>query len=285
MATTSEERQEKELQKDDSWLFKQMQPFPAIALKALNLMAGTDTSLLQLCNLIRPDAAFSAEVLRIANSPLVAFPKNITNMLQASMVLGFHRLRSVVITVGLKSYLAGPFTPLLHSCWRHSLACGMIAERIAAANSRDKDFAYTAGILHDIGRIVMAMASPDFYGHIAIQKVDHPRDMLEAERTFYGIDHCQAGTVLAGSWQLPDAFLEIISHHHDAKSLTGDEVASIVAVSCLLAETLGFGTVPYREPLRYADILISTPNLRGLPADSEDLASELAREIRLIESA
>lgn len=74
-----------------------IQPFPAVALKAMNLMSGTETSLLALCNLIRSDSAFSVAVLKIANSPLVAFPKNVTSVLQASMLLGFQRLRSVVI--------------------------------------------------------------------------------------------------------------------------------------------------------------------------------------------
>lgn len=268
-----------------AWQAKEIPPFPAIALRALNLMAGTDTSLFQLCNLIRPDAAFSAEVLRIANSPLVAFPKDITSVLQASMVLGFRRLKSVVITVGLREYLADTFTPVLHSCWRHSVACGMIAERIAAANFHDKDFAYTAGILHDIGRVAMAVGSPDLYDQVAIQGVDQPREILETERSLYGVDHCQAGAILAKNWHLPDAFLEIITHHHNDHPQTRDEVASIVAISCLLADTLGFGLVGYRKRPSYPDTLNSVRNPRGVPADSDKLASELAREIHLIESA
>src|SRR5271166_5745606 len=88
-------------------------PFPAIALKALKLMAGTDTSLLELCNLIRADPAFSTAILRVANSPLVAFSKDVTSVLQASMLLGFLRLRRVVITVGLKTYFNNSFPPRL----------------------------------------------------------------------------------------------------------------------------------------------------------------------------
>jgi putative nucleotidyltransferase with HDIG domain len=279
MATAS-----KAVGKVETWQAGEIPPFPAIALKALNLMAGTDTSLFELCNLIRPDAAFSAKVLRIANSPLVAFPKNLTNMLQASMVLGFRRLRNVVITVGLRAYLVGPFTSVPHSCWRHSLACGMIAERIAASRFHDKDFAYTAGVLHDIGRMAMAVGSPRLYGQVALQPVDQPREMLAAERALYGTDHCQAGAVLAKSWHLPDAFSEIIAHHHDDDAQTRDDVPSIVAASCLLADALGFGVVRYREPLSYADILNSVRNLHGVPADSDELASELTREIQLIES-
>src|ERR1035438_1993072 len=101
------------------WKPDQLPPFPAVALKALNLMAGTNKSLLELCDLIRSDHAFSTAVMKIANSPLVAFSKNLRSVLQASMLLGFQRLRSVVITVGLKAYLKEPFTPLLQSCWRH----------------------------------------------------------------------------------------------------------------------------------------------------------------------
>ena len=161
----------------------------------------------------------------------------------------------------------------------------MIAERIAAANSRDKDFAYTAGILHDVGRIVMAMSLPDLYRQIAIQGADHPRQLLHAERALYGIDHCQAGALLVKSWHLPEAFLQIVAHHHDGHSQTGNDVASIVAASCQLADTLGFGIVRCVKPLSSTDILSSVGNLRTIHADGEDLASELAREIQLIESA
>src|SRR5438477_9881536 len=80
-------------------------PFPAVALKALNVLSGTDSSLIELCDLIRTDPVFSAEILKVANSPLVAFSKEVTNMLQASMLLGFRRLRRLVITVGFRSYV------------------------------------------------------------------------------------------------------------------------------------------------------------------------------------
>lgn len=275
----------KGLIKIEAWQPDEVPPFPAVALRALNLMAGTNTSLLELCNLIRPDAAFSTQVLRIANSPLVAFPKSITNMLQASMVLGFRRLRSVVITVGLRAYLSPPVNPLLHACWRHSLACAMIAERIASITSHDKDFAYTAGILHDIGRIAMAVTSPEIYREVAVRGSDQPQAMLKVERTVYGMDHCRAGSMLVKTWQLPAEFFEIIADHHNRQPRP-DGVASIVNVSCMLADSLGFGAVPYQAPGNYSEILTAFgATLPGFPAQSEELASDLTRSINLIESA
>jgi HD-like signal output (HDOD) protein len=120
------------------WDLAKIPPFPAIALKALNLISGTDTSLLELCNLIRSDVAFSTAVLKIANSPLVGFPKNVSSMLQASMLLGFQLLRNVVIMLGLKAYLRGSFTLLIRSCWHHKVACAIIAERCANWRFLDK---------------------------------------------------------------------------------------------------------------------------------------------------
>ena len=259
-------------------------PFPAIALQALNLMAGTDTSLLRLCNLIRPDPAFSTAVLRIANSPLVAFSKEVTSILQASMLLGFRRLKSVVITVGLKAYLQNSFSPLLESCWRHSVACAMIAERTATWSSLDKDFAYTAGILHDLGRVALATVMPQAYAGVVELGVEQPQDVLQIEQELCGIDHCQAGSALVSAWKLPEAFIQTVSSHHDPATRTTG-AASTVRPSCMLADALGFTVVPCRSPRSYPEILAEFSELARshFPADARELASEIANEIKVIE--
>jgi putative nucleotidyltransferase with HDIG domain len=261
-------------------------PFPAIALKALHLMAGTDTSLLELCNLIRSDLAFSTAILRIANSPLVAFSKNVTSVLQASMILGFKRLRSVVITVGLKAYLTSSFTPLMRLCWRHSVACAILAERSADWTFLDKHFASTAGILHDIGRVALATVMPEAYARVIERGADRPQDPLESERELCGIDHCQAGRSLVTAWNLPEAFLAIAACHHDpAATLPG--AASLISPSCELADSLGFAVIQCRSPRSYAEILAAFPKpaRNRFPADAQQLASEIASEINVIESA
>src|SRR5208282_2208051 len=233
-------------------------PFPAVALKALNLMSGTDTSLLELCNLIRSDLAFSTAILRIANSPLVAFSKNVTSVLQASMLLGFQRLRSVVITVGLKAYLKGSFTPLMQSCWHHSLACATIAERSAKWRFLDKDFAYTAGILHDIGRIALVAVMPAAYARVIERGADQVQDILQSERELCGIDHCQAGRSLAAAWNLPEAYLAITACDENPNA-HAPGAASLVAPSCELADSLGFAVIRCRSGRSYAEILTAFP--------------------------
>jgi len=269
----------------EKWRPDRVPPFPAVALKALNLIAGRDTSLLDLCNLIRPDPAFSTEVLRIANSPLVAFSKEVTNVLQASMLLGFRRLRNVVVTVGLRAYMENVFTPLLRSCWRHSVACGMTAERAARACALDKELAYTGGVLHDLGRVVLAVSMPDEYERLVEQGADDPHDFLRAERARFGSDHCQVGGVLVTEWALPPAFLPITTCHHDGKA-GATSADSIVALSCLMADALGFGPVQYRNLRSYSEVVENFPaSARGLfPTEKDLFAEEIGAEIALIES-
>jgi putative nucleotidyltransferase with HDIG domain len=268
------------------WDPDSVRPFPAVALRALKLMAGTDTALLELCNLIRADAAFSTAVLRIANSPLIAFSKNVTSVLQASMLLGFVQLRRMVITVGLRAYFNNSFTPLLRACWTHSLASAIIAERTADWSLLDKEFAYTAGILHDIGRVALATLMPEPYARVIERGAEWPQDILQSENELCGIDHCRAGRSLVTAWKLPEPFLDITACHHIPEMrLPG--TASLIAPSCAMADALGFSVVKCRSTRSYSDIVAEFPaRARArFPSEGEEFAADIANEIKLIESA
>jgi putative nucleotidyltransferase with HDIG domain len=270
---------------DERWAADILPPFPAVALRALNIMGGTDTCLLDLCDLIRADPAFSTAVLRLANSPLIGFRKQITSVLQASMLLGFRRLKSVAITIGLKAYLENHYAPTLQACWHHCLATAIVAELAAPSVSLDKDFAYTAGILHDVGRIAMAVSMPHCYARVLDIEVSQPEDLLRIEREICGIDHCKAGLALVKTWGLPSIFVEVTSCHHNGD----DEVAGVVSLvrpSCMLADALGFSVVQYRALRSYEAIIAEFPGTArsGLPADAKELTTIVRNTIRVIES-
>jgi putative nucleotidyltransferase with HDIG domain len=270
---------------EPAWKPEHLPAFPTIALKALQLIAGRDTSLLDLCTLIRTDPEFSSAILKVANSPLVAFSKNITSVLQASMLLGFRRLKCVVITVGLREYLKGPFTPLMQSCWRHSVACAMIAERAAMWSKLDREFAYSAGILHDIGRVAMIATMPEVYARAVENEADRPQDLLARERALFGVDHAEAGAAILQTWNLPSAFLEITMGHH-GEGLRPTGTASVIAPSCMLADALGFRVAKYSGLRSYPEILKTFPvaTWEQFPPEAEKFASEITEEIRVIEA-
>jgi putative nucleotidyltransferase with HDIG domain len=236
--------------------------------------------------LVRCDPVFTAEIIRIANSPLIAFSKEVTSILQATMLLGFRRLRRVVVTVGLRSYMAKSFTPPAHACWRHSVACAMIAERIARWNSIDRDFAYTAGILHDIGRVALAAVRPKLYSDLFEQAATNPAcSSLMCEREAFGLDHCEAGRLLLQTWGLPEAFVATTCLHHHP--LTHEEdAAEVIRLSCRLADALGFAAVQNPASPDCEQVLAEFPDsVRKQMSSADEIAAEIAKEIVVIEAA
>src|ERR1700686_1865542 len=172
------------------------------------------------------------------------------------------------------------------SCWRHSVACAIIAERSAKWTLQDNDFAYTAGILHDIGRVALATVMPDSYARVVERGANQSLDVLQSERELCGIDHCDAGRSLMIAWNLPEAFIEIAASHHDREPhLTG--TASLIPLSCALADSLGFAVIRYRSGPSYAAILAQFPASvqRHFPGTAEEFAADIANEITALESA
>ncbi len=260
-------------------------PFPTVALKALNLVTGANSSLSELCDLVRLDPVFTGEILRIANSPLIAFSKEVTSIMQASMLLGFRRLRRIVMAVGLRSYMK-PFSPALQACWRHSVACAMIAEQMARWNSIDRDFAYTSGLMHDIGRIALATVSPQSYSDLIDRAATDPAwDVLQRERESFGIDHCFAGRMLVIAWKLPESFVETTCSHHEPLT-HHEDAAEVIRHSCLLADALGFVAAPHCSIRSCEEILAEFPGIvrKHMPG-KDQLAAEIAKEISTVETA
>ena len=243
------------------WELLTLPAFPSVSTRALQLLSDKDTRLLDLYELVSSDPSFTSEVLRIANSPLYALPSTIKNLTQAAMLLGFERLKSVAVTIGIRSYLSDLLAvPALRACWRHSLACAMIAEEAASTTAMRSDDAYTAGILHDLGRIALAAIRPKPYAELLQSSGEQPCDILQRERELFGIDHCEAGRSLVSAWRLPQELVAITSQHHDDhKERSKFDMTSLVHYSCRIADALGFNAVRPLHPPKYDELLQELP--------------------------
>ena len=149
--------------------------------------------------------------------------------------------------------------PELQRCWRHSLATAVLAEELARVASLRPDQAYTAGLLHDLGRLALLAACPGRYTNLLRwMETDGPKDdssyLLEYERQHFEIDHCEAGLALGRRWGLPDELCMIAGHHHEAVDIEEFDVANVARLSCALADTLGFGVVTVTKPLSRAGL-------------------------------
>jgi putative nucleotidyltransferase with HDIG domain len=270
------------------WANLRLPPFPQVAIRVLQLASKENAQLQQLSDLISSDPAFASEVLTVANSLLYAPRYPSTSILQAITVLGANTLQGMCVTVGVRAYLGRAMShPAMRGLWRHNLACAIIAQRLAEMGFIDKDTAYTAGILHDVGRMALAVIQPRGYAELLDKHHGSALSILDAERDLFGWNHCEAGRQLISGWKLPESFESVVACHHEARRTDGAwDITELVKISCSLASTIGFPAFHNCETAAYADLLDELParERRLIQADAETLNREVNEAIHAIES-
>jgi HD-like signal output (HDOD) protein len=192
------------------------------------------------------------------------------------------------LTVGVRSYLGKSLNnPVIRNVWRHNLACAMIAEQLASAGFMDKDTAYTSGVLHDMGRLALAVIKPKEYSALLATHEGTGASILPLEQELFGCDHCQAGGHLIADWKLPSDFDPIVSEHHSPRRPDGVwSMAELIKVSCKLADTAGFFAFPGCEITPFSELLEQLParERRSFHTDLETLVTEVSTRISAVEA-
>jgi HD-like signal output (HDOD) protein len=221
-------------------LLESLPSFSPIAARLLGLAFHERVSMKEVSDLIGADPALASDVLRLANSPLYAQHTEINSLLRAMALLGMEAVRGLVLTVALRNFSrTATKAAVFQQCWRHCLATGLIAGDLAAASWKDRDIAYTLGLLHHAGRLAMLAATPLSYGGLLKTGAASALEMSEKERELFDVDHCEAGGWLAEGWQLPGDFRIVMEHHHDDVSGLGG-YAQIIHWACRIASMAGF---------------------------------------------
>ena len=241
----------------------------------------------QLSELISSDPAFASEVLTIANSLLYAPRFPASSVLQAIAVLGANNLQGLCLTVGVRGYMGKALNqPAMKAIWRHNLATALVADELASVGFMDRDIAYTSGVMHDIGRLALAVIRPREYSIPLGAHSGTPQSFLEVERKLFGWDHCEAGRQLILDWKLPSEFEQIVGDHHLPRKSGSWGMADLINVSCRMADTAGFPAFPGCEVMPFSELLEEVPiRERSLFHPSiETLAFGIAKKINAVES-
>ncbi len=235
--------------------------FPPLAMRLAELAGREDASVEEVVDLLRSDAAFSAELLRRANSPAYGFASRIDTLQQALVVLGFDELRRIAMAAAARGY-AGPAmqAPELRLCWRHSLAVALLAEELARGTEVTPERAYTAGVMHDIGRLGLLTACPERFAELLQEAeyagaIEDSSYFLEREADAFGFDHTEAGRWLAERWEIPVDLQAVVGRHHDRPAAAEFDLLTVIQYAVLLADALGFGVtsgVTQRRPAEMA---------------------------------
>jgi len=236
-------------------------PFSAIASQVLALTADPDLDLKQISRVIEGDPAFAADILFLANSSLFGFPSRMRSLRHAIALLGLDRVKALGVTVAMRGFL-GDRNPLVHRCWQHSVACALVCEELATISDFSPDQAYTAGIMHDIGRLGLLRTYGKEMTLVLNTQYANMREALRAEREALNADHALAGSWLVDNWSLPKDFAEICEHHHDAPNANDSAILQLVKIACQVADAIGFPAVRRRQQPSYREA--TSPLVRRL---------------------
>lgn len=210
----------------------------------------------RIVDLVAHDNSLTAQCLHMANSPLFGRSQPITSAKAAVIALGLQRMREIVLSCYvLRLMPEGLADPDPAVFWEHSLACALLARRLAKRlGFRDPEQAYLAGLLHDLGFVVNLHIVPNAFLEVIRQAGKQQRDILQAEQEILGFDHCETGRLLAEHWGLAAPVLLTISHHHHPSVDSGQAALISLVTLCdrvCRRDGLGFG---YREDAAPLDI-------------------------------
>jgi len=239
-----------------------MPAFRPVAIQLHRLLADEDASVFDVVSLLNSDPAFSAEVLTVANSAELGRRYRIDTIERAVVVLGFERTKVIATRAALAGMLRETQGgPVVEACWAHSRATAFLAQWLAPFFRLHPDRAYTAGLLHDVGRIGLLGVHPQEYPQLLTRVVGTNADMLAAEQLAFRTDHCEAGRWLTMAWGLPHEFSDASSFHHNTGRIMTDPGAEAVRIACALAQALGYRAAPLIQFESFDDIIRDVPEL------------------------
>ncbi|MEW6387520.1 MAG: HDOD domain-containing protein [Thermodesulfobacteriota bacterium] len=223
---------------------KNLPPFPMVAQKALLLLNKPEVSIQELIEVVKFDPSTTANILRISNSAYFGLRREIHSLHQALLLLGTQELLKIIIASGATRLFASAapgYFPERHGLWRHSVSCGLMVDLLARELSlADQATGFTAGLLHDIGKVVLSLYVDQKFTEIMTLVEEKGMSFQAAEKEILGMDHAEMGGEMARIWDFPDRLRLVITYHHlDRPEAYTDDLVLLVNLADLLVIMFG----------------------------------------------
>lgn len=230
-------------------------PSPRILVKLLDLFKQPDQSIDEIVKLIGHDPSFTAEVLRRCNTVHFGANQPAGDIAEAVTRLGFQEVYNVVLGMFASEAILRPgYSPHVEILWRHSVAVAVASGVLAQAVDESVPFAFTAGLLHEVGKVIMVSSDAGRYAQAVQDAAMFKRSTLVTENQLFGFDHTELGACLLERWNLPPSIVAAVRHHHQ---LAGSEPFERLAATIHLANILAHATA---EKFTYTPKSLETPN-------------------------
>jgi len=213
---------------------KSLPTIPPVLTGIIALIDDDRAGAKKLVELIERDQALTARLLRLANSAFFGQARKVSTIPRAVLLLGFSTVRNLALGVKVWDTLgSGVSRHELEQLWTHAVEVAIIARVIARQQRQvNADEAFTTGLLHDVGQLVLALRFKDLYWE-TVRKATSTEHLPGIEQSNLGVDHAEVGSWLLEAWNLPPLMVEAVRRHHDAEARTG--LAGTIAAASRLA--------------------------------------------------
>jgi len=209
--------------------------FPVVIEQATSLANDPQSSASDLAKVIQNDTALTAKILRITNSPFYGMSREISTVKDAVVVMGFSAVRSLSVAMSAMRTLRTSDGPFFSEeiFWMHSMCCAMVAQRLSKEASLHMDDAFTAGLLHDVGKLTLHKYAPEPFTAVLTAQAQAATISCEIEMKLLNTTHAELGRKLCERWQLPPSLAAAIGGHHQWRPR---QVQSKLAALCSVAD-------------------------------------------------
>ena len=220
---------------------------PTVAVAVNRMLQDCDTSIRELSKTVEKDQAIVSKLLRLVNSAFYGFQAKINTISHAVTVLGFNTVRNAVVSVSIIEAFSGKDATedfdITHF-WKHSIAVAVTGRNLAEdTRLASPDEAFVAGILHDVGKLVLAQYFKDLFSQVWTSIQNNGLSFYEAEKQLLPADHAQIGGHLAKKWHLPVNLIEAVAYHHVVrKSAINLELLMLVHVADFIVNHYKIGS-------------------------------------------
>lgn len=228
---------------------------PVILTRALRLTSDLQSNIADLVRSLSADQSLSAKVIRMSNSPLYARFRRVASLDEAITVLGFGQLKSVVITATtFRVFDKSEHAAVAGDLWQHSLSSAIGARLIARRFGQvDKEEAYLAGLLHDIGKLVLLKMVPNLYARIIEEVKSSGKGFHEIENRELGFDHADVGEALLIAWEFPTSIQRAVMVRHHCPIHERPPEIELSRIVWLADNISRYNGASFYEPYRHVE--------------------------------
>lgn len=221
-------------------------PFPKVAMQVMKMLEDPKVLPKELAEVIQYDSAITANLLKTCNAAYFGLPRKVSSLDEALVLVGQDVLKEIIVASSSARFYKGKvgdgYQLEQGDLWRHSVAVAILAKSISRHfKGMDPGTAFTAGLLHDIGKRFLSSFVASDFKRIMDRTYNDGIPFIEAEREILGMDHAELGGLILQRWEFPEEMIQAVKSHHDPQAITLAPLTALVAIANTLVISIGIG--------------------------------------------